>query len=704
MAGALKSGGKTRRAAKMVILDADHPDIEEFIELKVASEKVAHALIDAGYSSHFNDENGAYSLIHFQNANHSVRITKEFMDLVESDGDWLLIERTTGHTVKTVKARYLWNKLCTAAWQCGDPGVQFHDTINSWNPVGEIAQINGTNPCSEFIFVDDSACNLSSINLMKFVNFNKPRSPEFDVEGFEHTCRVMITGMEALVSHASYPTEKIGENSEKLRPLGLGYANLGAVLMCLGLQYDSECARKVAASITSMMHVSALDQSAKISNVVGPFREWDRVKTGFNRIVYRHWAAHAKLQTEIDTLAVNRLWSRANDLYCEVANHINDGGGLRNAQVTLIAPTGTISHLMGCDTTGIEPSIALSVEKELVGGSSLTLLNGSIIRTLSVLGYNAEKIIPKITAFLEGHGHLYGCPELMREHWPIFDTSLPPSASHLETCEYAEAKVRFISAEGHVRMVAAIQPFLSGGASKTVNVYHDVTVDYIEELYRQAYDMGLKSISIYRAGSKASEPLNVEKRAERDKDVIVPHEHHRRRVDTTALSVRHRVDIAGQEMYIHASPFSGGSIESGDIGEVFLDIAKEGSTTSGMFDCFAIMLSLGLQYGIPLDKVIEKFKGTRFDPQGITDDPNIRFTSSPIDYLVRWLESLKHSQVVQSSDSSYYQVTEIREESASFNGRYNSFEGPPCRLCGQIMQRTGTCWCCPSDGETSGCA
>jgi ribonucleoside-diphosphate reductase alpha chain len=629
-AGVIKSGGKTRRAAKMVILNADHPDIEEFISCKADEERKAWALIDAGYDGSFNVRGGAYDSVFFQNANHSVRVTDEFMQAVVEDQDWqtrnVLGDRKVA---ETFKARELMAMMAQAAWQCGDPGMQFDTTINDWHTCPNSARINASNPCSEYMFLDDTACNLASLNLMKF----RREDGEFDTEAFKAACRTVITAQEILVDNASYPTPAIDKNSHDYRPLGLGYANLGVLLMDRGLPYDSDAGRAYAAAITALMHGEAYAQSARIASAIGPFAGYDKNAEPMLRVIDKH-RQHAHM---IDSTLVPKdllrtaltVWDEA---YAQGAQH-----GYRNSQVTVLAPTGTIGFMMDCDTTGIEPDIALVKYKKLVGGGVMKIVNQSVGGVLKKLGYSAGQA-QDIVKYIDEKETIEGAPHIKDEHLAVFDCAFPP----------ANGK-RSIHYRGHIRMMAAVQPFLSGAISKTVNMPTDATADEIANAYLESWRLGLKAVAVYRDGCKRSQPLSTSK--DEVKTVAaavapaVEGRPARRKLPDERHSITHKFSIAGHEGYITV-----GMYEDGKPGEIFLVMAKEGSTISGLMDAFATSISMALQYGVPLEALVEKFSHVRFEPSGFTKNPEVPYAKSITDYIFRWLASkflsVEHQEAV----------------------------------------------------------
>jgi ribonucleoside-diphosphate reductase alpha chain len=719
-AGTIKSGGKTRRAAKMVVLDIDHPDIEAFIWCKADEEKKANALRDAGFDMSIDGE--GFTSIQYQNANNSVRVTDEFMAAVEADADWHLTARNNrGEVTKTVKARDLMNQIADAAWQCADPGVQYDSIINRWHTCPRSGRINASNPCSEYMHVDDSACNLASINLMKF----RRSDGSFDTVEFEHTVDVVFLAQEIVVGPSSYPTEKIGDNARAFRQLGLGYANLGALLMSDGVPYDSDAGRNIAGAITALMTGRGYRKSAEIAAAVGTYDEYSRNREAHNSVMRMHRDASYELtdggvKGELIE-AARRSWDEA------VA--LGDEHGYRNAQATVLAPTGTISFLMDCDTTGIEPDFSLIKFKELVGGGQMTIVNRTVPMALETLGYSPQQV-EQIVAYIDDKGTIVGAPSLKDSHLPVFDVAVGERA---------------ISHMGHIKMMAAAQPFLSGAISKTVNLPRTATIEDIAETYTEGWKHGLKALAIYRDGSKTAQALRTDAQDETDDDAPIAGPE-RRKMPRERESITHKFSIAGHEGYITA-----GKYEDGTVGEIFLtDIGKEGSTLRGMMNAFATAISLGLQYGVPLEVFVKKFSYMRFDPEGITGNPEIPFAKSMPDYIMRWLASRfiadldeleelgiltkevrarKEAQLAIFSDD-----TAGPANGGNGNGRTDAETshqpgktvaaasamtdappvvpakvaaggdlGPACEQCGGMMQRTGSCYTCSSCGNNTGC-
>ncbi len=703
-AGVIKSGGTTRRAAKMVILNADHPDILEFINCKVREERKAWSLIEAGYDGSFTGE--AYGSVFFQNSNNSVRVTDEFMRAVLEDKEWRTYAVTDrNRVISTHRARDLMRQITEAAWACGDPGLQFDTTINEWHTCPNSGRINASNPCSEYLFLDDSSCNLSSINLMRFMD----GAGAFDLEGYRHTIQIMFTAMEILVGFAAYPTEKITVNSHKFRPLGLGYANLGALLMSLGYPYDSPQARNYAGALTAIMTGEAYAQSARIAKEVGPFEGFEANRQPMLRVMEKHRAAAYKLGPEHvpqELLAAGRkAWDDAHELG---AVH-----GYRNSQATVLAPTGTISFMLDCDTTGVEPDIALVKYKKLVGGGLLKMVNGTVPSALHHLGYG-EEAVSDILAYVDGHDTIEGAPHLRDEDLAVFDCAFSPANGQ-----------RSISWQGHVRMVAAVQPFISGAISKTVNLPQDASPDDVEQAYVDAWKLGMKAIAIYRDGSKRSQPLSTsERQATYTGQEVIEARPARHRLPSERAAITHKFEIQGHEGYLTV-----GLYEDGQPGEIFLKMAKEGSTLSGMMDSFATAVSVALQYGVPLRLFCAKFAHSRFEPAGYTTNPEIPIAKSIVDYIFRWLAarflSAEDRQAlgiisreapadgavdVSAGEGAGGQATTAAPPQASAKQLAaeltfrNQEDAPSCSDCGALMVRNGACYKCMNCGTTSGCS
>ncbi|HZQ54084.1 MAG TPA: vitamin B12-dependent ribonucleotide reductase [Bryobacteraceae bacterium] len=677
-AGVIKSGGKTRRAAKMVVLNADHPDIEKFIWCKAKEEKKAHTLIDAGYDSSLDGD--AYSSIFFQNANNSVRVPDEFMRAIEADGNWSTRSVSTGQPVKTYKARDLLRQIAEAAHQCGDPGLQFDTTINDWHTSKVSGRINASNPCSEYFFLDDSACNLSSLNLLKFLT----PGGRFDVAGFRHSVDTLILAQEILVDRASYPTAKIAQNSHDFRPLGLGYANLGALLMALGLPYDSDSGRALAAAVTAILGGQAYLTSARIAQAIGCCAGFPQNRETFLQVVNRHGFATRNVEEDE---ASCELLSAARECWRE-AYSLGSRVGFRNAQTTVLAPTGTIGFMMDCDTTGIEPELALVKHKKLVGGGSMRIVNGTVSRGLHRLGYTAEQV-EAIVHFIDETGTIEGAPCIKDQDLAVFDSSLRPHNGK-----------RSIDARGHIRMMAALQPFLSGGISKTINMPEESTVDDVLDAYVESWRLGLKAVAIYRDGSKRVQPLSAGNTVPpQEKGAPAAMQPLRRKLPDERSSMTHKFSIAGHEGYITV-----GLYPDNTPGEIFISMNKAGSTISGLMDTIAVSVSTGLQYGVPLSFFVDKFSHVRFEPSGWTGNQQLPYAKSIIDYLFRWLGKrfLGRTDPAEVGDSMGLRPTEAAPQQAL------AFEpvsdAPLCSECGGIMTRNGSCYKCDNCGGTSGCS
>ncbi len=674
MAGAIKSGGKTRRAAKMVILDIDHPDVVEFVNCKAIEEKKAHALIEAGYDGGIGANNGAYESVAFQNANHSVRLSDAFLAAVESDRPWPLRAKDGG-TLEAPSARALLGNIAEAAWLCGDPGVQYSDTIQRWHTCSETAPIRASNPCSEFVFLDDSACNLASLNLLRFEEDGR-----FQVDRFVEAVRALITAQDILVDRAGYPTERIAENSRRYRPLGLGYANLGALLMSRGLAYDSDEGRALAAAITALMTGTAYARSAELAQQRGAFEGYAANRESMSRVLALHEQHAQELDEGVDAelvRAARASWSQAREL--------SRRHGVRNAQVSVLAPTGTIGFMMDCDTTGIEPELALVKSKSLAGGGRLDLVNQGVPAALANLGYDPIQQA-SIAAWLETHGTVEGAPGLRDEHLSVFDCAFRPVRG-----------TRCISPHGHLRMMAAVQPFLSGAISKTVNLPNEATADQIGQLYLDGWKMGLKAVAIYRDGSKRTQPVDSGHQ-ERAKDEPAERRPARRRLPDERQALTHKFSIAGHEGYVTV-----GLYEDGQPGEMFLTMAKEGSVVSGLVDAFATSVSLALQYGVPLKVLVDKFSHMRFEPSGFTDSREIPIAKSIVDYVFRWLELRFITARVAARPVAVERVMEPAEEEPE-DLYVRQSDAPPCSNCGSLMVRSGACYKCTTCGGSSGCS
>ena len=729
-ANVIKSGGKTRRAAKMIILNADHPDVMEFINCKAEEERKAWALIDAGYDGSLNG--GAYSSVSFQNANHSVRVSDAFMQAVEAEGAWSTREVKSGEVVEQIPAREMLRAIATATHQCGDPGMQFDTVINDWHTCANTDRIYASNPCSEYMFLDDSACNLASLNLLKFYDLEQHT---FDVEAYRHACRVIITAQEILVSNASYPSELIEENSHRFRPLGLGYANLGALLMARGLPYDSVAGRGLAASVTAVMTGEAYAQSARIAERIGAFRDYEVNREPFLRVMRKHRDALGRiegLENVPDTLrtAAESAWRQA--------VRLGELHGYRNAQTTVLAPTGTISFMMDCDTTGVEPDISLIKYKNLSGGGYFKIVNRTVPAALRRLGY-ADDAIERIGQHIDEQGTIEGAADLLPRDLPIFDCAFKSKSGR-----------RSIAPQGHIRMLGAVQPFLSGAVSKTVNVPEETNVDEIMQAYIDAWKHGVKAVAIYRDNSKRIQPLETGERTTSsnaqtnaqtpseapaagpsmpsDEPVVLenaqtPPAYRRHRLPDERQAVTHKFTIGEHEGYMTIGEF-----EDGKPGEVFVHISKEGSAVSGLMDAVGTLTSVALQSGVPLSTLVKKFAHMRFEPSGWTRSKEIPHADSILDYVFRWMGRRYLSE--ESSDTVAAQArmamspdevkladeatgpspvmltpTQIATESiASQEGFQNQLDAPPCAECGSIMVRAGSCFHCLNCGATSGCS
>lgn len=693
-AGVIKSGGKTRRAAKMVILNIDHPDIVAFIKCKAEEEKKAHALIAAGYPAGFEVDGGAYDSVQYQNANHSVRVTDEFMRAVEEDGWWETRAVTTGEVMGRYRARELMRMMAEAAWVCGDPGIQYDTTINRWHTCKTSGRINASNPCSEYMFLDDTACNLASLNLMRFVD----EEGIFQVEDFCHAVDTMILAQEIIVDFAHYPTPKIAANSHEYRTLGLGYANLGALLMAEGLPYDSEEGRALTAAITALMTGRAYLQSARIAEAMGPFPGFPANREPMLEVIAMHRDAAHRLPARgippsLRQTAVG-VWDEAYALGQQV--------GYRNAQVTVLAPTGTIGFMMDCDTTGIEPDLALVKVKRLVGGGTIKIVNNTVPRALKKLGYREEER-EAILAHIEKTGTAEGAPYLKEEHLPVFDCAFK-----------AVGGSRFISPMGHLRMMGAVQPFISGAISKTVNVPEETTPEEIERLYIEGWKLGLKALAVYRDNCKGSQPLAA---AGQQLTASASQEFRpvRRKLPDERVAITHKFSVEGQEGYVTV-----GLYEDGTPGELFITMAKEGSTLSGVMDAFATAISLTLQYGVPLEFLVNKFSHVRFEPSGWTNNPQIPYAKSIIDYIFRWLASKFLSPEQQAAvgvqalpGSQEAKRLPLVPQQPPLPGLapaeggqlfINQADAPPCPSCGMVMVRNGACYKCLNCGTVHGCS
>jgi ribonucleoside-diphosphate reductase alpha chain len=718
-AGVIKSGGKTRRAAKMVILNVDHPDIVEFIECKVKEEHKAHVLIEQGYNSSIDGE--AYSSVFFQNANHSVRVTDDFMRAAEEDRDWWTRNVNDGEPADQYRAKELLKMMAESAWQCGDPGMQYDTTVNRWHTCKATDRINASNPCSEYMFLDDTACNLASLNLLKFLGPNG----QFDSDGFRHAVDITITAQEILVDNASYPTEKIARNSHDYRPLGIGYANLGALLMSLALPYDSDAGRDFCGAITALMTGESYAQSARIAERMGPFGGYPRNREAMLGVIRMHRDSLRPIKEE----NVQPSLLRAAQKSWDDALELGEKFGYKNSQVSVLAPTGTIGFMMDCDTTGIEPDLALVKQKRLVGGGVIKIVNNTVPQALMRLGYAPEDVA-KIVDYVDAQGKIEGAPGLKPEHLPVFDCSLTPVGGG-----------RSIAWRGHLHMMAAAQPFLSGAISKTINMPEESTVEDIMEAYTESWKLGLKAVAIYRDNSKRSQPLSAAGKKEEEKaavpvvappaaaaPVTAPAEvpaaqqelfqgTRRRKLPSERASITHKFSVGGHEGYITVGMYA-----DGHPGEIFIKMAKEGSTLSGIMDAFALSVSISLQYGVPLRALVDKFVNSRFEPSGYTGNPRIRYAKSVVDYIGRWLGGKFISPDYLDNDGSLTEettavavVAATPEAAASAAARAAEAEtttrpraaiedAPYCSECGMLMTPNGSCYKCANCGSTSGCS
>ncbi len=732
-AGTIKSGGKTRRAAKMVMLDVDHPDIEEFIWCKAKEEKKARVLRDAGFDMDLDGKD--IHSIQYQNANNSVRVSDEFMQAVVEGRDWNLMARDGVTVVKTVPARELWRDIARAAWECADPGLQFDTTINAWHTSSNTDRINGSNPCSEYMHIDNSACNLASLNLMKFLHSDG----RFDVEAFKAAIDVLFTAQEILVGDADYPTEKIGENSRKFRQLGLGYANLGALLMASGLAYDSDGGRAWAAAISALMTGHAYAVSARTAGRMGPHEGYAENKQPMLNVLRKHRDAAYQIDA---TLAPADLLAAAQESW-EEAVDLGTRYGVRNAQATVLAPTGTIGLLMDCDTTGVEPDLGLVKFKKLVGGGTMSIVNQTVPRALTKLGYSADQV-DVIVRYIDENKTIVGAPALRSEHLPVFACSMGDNTIHHS---------------GHVRMMGAIQPFISGAISKTVNMPEEATIEEVEQLHMDAWKLGVKAVAIYRDNCKVGQPLSTAKKggenaetpasagdvsaelrqriAELEKALdLSRHEHSvvvgavRERLPRRRVSTTFAFRVADCEGYVTV-----GEYEDGRPGEVFIKVSKQGSTLAGIMDAFSISISLGLQHGVPLATYVRKYVNMKFEPSGMTDDTDLRIATSLVDYIFRRLalDYLPQSEreelgVLSTSERIQPTLPEVVEQAtpshpineqptlldpapvarasapAPAPAREEQRDAPMCYSCGNHMQRAGSCYVCSSCGSTSGCS
>jgi ribonucleoside-diphosphate reductase alpha chain len=700
-AGTIKSGGKTRRAAKMVVLDVDHPDIDEFIWCKANEERKARVLEQAGYDMSLDSPD--WASIQYQNANNSVRVTDAFMEAVEADADWNLTARTDGTVIETVKSRHLLHDIAEAAWQCADPGIQYDTTINKWHTLPNTGRINASNPCSEYLSIDDSACNLASLNLMKF----RREDGELDVEALTHAIDVVFLAQEILVGYSFYPTPEIDKNAKAYRQLGLGYANLGALLMARGLPYDSDDGRAYAAAITSLMTGRAYRKSAEIAARMGPFAGYQGNAAAMLGVMSMHRAAVGNIENTDSVpgdllTACRQAWDDALNL--------GEVHGYRNAQATVLAPTGTISFMMDCDTTGVEPDFSLVKSKKLVGGGEITIVNKSVPMAMEKLGY-APREIEEIVAFVDERNTVVGAPFVKAEHFPVFDCAVGERAIHYT---------------GHTKMMGAVQPFISGAISKTVNLPESVTVDEVAKLFVDSWKLGVKAIAIYRDNCKVAQPLSGKKDGSAQATLLeaaaVPPlpATLRRRLPDDRTEVGRKFRVGDYEGYIHV-----GLYDDGTPGDIFVDIAKEGTTLAGLMNSIMISVSLGLQYGVPLEVYVSKFAHMRFEPSGITNDPDIRAAKSIVDYIFRWMGK-KFLTVDQQEeigilsaevrarlaegyrnggDAPAAPATPLETATPGQTALFNAFEdAQECAKCGGRMVRTGSCYTCRDCGTNTGCS
>jgi ribonucleoside-diphosphate reductase alpha chain len=717
-AGTIKSGGATRRAAKMVVLDVDHPDIAEFVQTKAAEERKIRVLRDAGFDMDLGGKD--ITSVQYQNANNSVRVSDEFMRAVEAGGEFALRARTTGEVIETVRARELFRDITKAAWECADPGLQYDDTINDWHTCPESGRITASNPCSEYLHLDNSSCNLASINLMKFLR----EDLTFDAELFAKTVELVITAMDISICFADFPTAAIGETTRAFRQLGIGYANLGALLMATGHAYDSDGGRALAAAITSLMTAAAYKRSAELAGVVGPYDGYARNAEAHQRVMRKHAAANDLVRTyDHNDRAVHKVATRA----WQDGIRLGENNGWRNAQASVLAPTGTIGFMMDCDTTGIEPDFSLVKFKKLVGGGSMQIVNQTVPKALAALGYQPEQS-EAIVEYIAEHGHVIDAPGLRPEHYEVFD------------CAMGE---RAISPMGHVRMMAATQPFISGAISKTVNMPETATVADVEEIYLQSWKMGIKALAIYRDNCKVGQPLSTGKTAATGADKALAETRPvRKRLPKKRPSETVSFTVGGAEGYLTA-----GSYPDGGLGEIFVKMSKQGSTLAGVMDAFSIAISIALQYGVPLETYVSKFVNMRFEPAGMTDDPDVRMASSVVDYLFRrvaldQLPKDKRDQLgiltaeertVQvamdygidtgsgtdveslrtSVDASLPAVLAASRPAPVYVGSSTELlelqlgkaaDAPLCMTCGTKMRPAGSCYVCEGCGSTSGCS
>jgi ribonucleoside-diphosphate reductase alpha chain len=697
-AGTIKSGGKTRRAAKMVVLDVDHPDVEEFIWCKAKEERKARVLEAAGYDMSLDSPD--WASIQYQNANNSVRVTDAFMEAVVEGKDWSLTARTDGTVVETTDARDLLRQMAEAAWECADPGLQYDTTINNWHTLPNTSRINASNPCSEYMSIDDSACNLASLNLMKF----RREDGELDVKAFEHAVDVVFLAQEIAVGYSSYPTPEIERNAKAYRQLGLGYANLGALLMARGLPYDSNEGRAYAAAITALMTGRGYRKSAEVAQRMGPFVGYQPNTAAMTGVIAKHRAAvgnidHASSVPDDLLSAARHAWDDALEL--------GEVSGFRNAQATVLAPTGTISFMMDCDTTGVEPDFSLVKSKKLVGGGEITIVNKTVPMALEELGY-APTEVEEVVAYIDERNTVVGAPYVKTEHYPVFDCAIGDRAIHYM---------------GHVKMMGAVQPFISGAISKTVNLPEEITVDEISQLFVESWQLGVKAIAIYRDNCKVAQPLS--KKGDAGATTLAPvsvavHGHpQRRRLPDDRTEIGRKFKVGEYEGYIHVGLF-----EDGTPGDIFVDIAKEGTTLAGLMNSFMISVSLGLQYGVPLEVYVSKFSHMRFEPSGMTNDSDIRVAKSIVDYIFRWMgkkflsadqqeeAGILTPEVKQRLAAAYSDAGEnagavavIEQATPGQTALFNQWEDAvECAKCGGRMVRTGSCYTCRDCGTNTGCS
>jgi len=730
-AGTIKSGGKTRRAAKMVILDVDHPDVEEFVWCKANEERKARVLRDAGFDMDLDGKD--IHSVQYQNANNSVRVSDDFMRAVLEDRDWALTARIDGAAVATVRARDLWRQIARAAWECADPGLQFDTTINDWHTASNTARINASNPCSEYMHIDNSACNLASLNLMTFLN----EDGRFDVDGFTAAIEVLFTAQEILVGNADYPTKKIAENSIKFRQLGLGYANLGALLMASGLPYDSDGGRAWAAAITALMTGHAYATSARTAGRMGPFAGYHENAEPMLRVLHKHRDA-----TEaIDDAAVPTELLEAARQAWQAAVELAEQFGVRNSQATVLAPTGTIGLLMDCDTTGVEPDLGLVKTKKLVGGGTMSIVNQTVPRALRMAGYTEDQVA-EIVAYINEHLSIVGAPHVRPEHLAVFACSMGDNVIHYT---------------GHVKMMGAVQPFISGAISKTVNMPEDVTVEDVEQLHLDAWRLGVKAVAIYRDNCKVAQPLSTTKKGQADafgatSDVERHHDEMEAQIARLEAALAAEREKPGESVVVGAvrerlprrrrsntfafrvadceGYVTVGEYEDGRPGELFIRVSKQGSTLAGIMDAFSISISLGLQHGVPLSTYVRKYSNMKFEPAGMTDDAQLRIASSLVDYIFRRLaldylsrEEREELGVLSTGERVQPTLPGVEEQATVSIGieppparheapaaatapqaRTEPRDAPYCYSCGNVMQRAGSCYVCGSCGSTSGCS